>query len=305
LIYSVGLIVSGKGGGASPFGGGETQGSEPLIKSLREAGADDTIKAIVFRVDSPGGAGLGCDYVRREIEKVRVKKPVIVSMSDVAASGGYWVSMDATAIVAHPSTYTGSIGIFSVVPSFAGLYDKLGLNNETFKVGEHADALIGARKMTEAETKRFDDDLHASYVRFVELAAKGRGKTPADMETFAQGRTWLGTQALANGLVDKLGGFDAAIALGKEKAHLGADETVSLQLFDKKKSVLQELLKRDDEDDDSSTHMGVAAALLKHLVDQSGYAVLLRKVPGLDAFTQQVLAGETTFPMVEYRSDIH
>ncbi len=305
LIYSVGLIVSGKGAGTSPFGGGDTQGSEPIIKSLREAADDDKVKAIIFRVDSPGGAGLGCDYVRREVEKARAKKPVIVSMSDVAASGGYWVSMDATAIVAQPSTYTGSIGIFSVVPNLGGLYDKLGLNNETFKVGDHADATIGARKMTDDEAKKFDTDLHASYVRFVELAAKGRNKSATDMETYAQGRTWLGSEAIENGLIDRLGGFDAAIALGKEKANIPAGETVSLKLFDKKKSMLQELLKTDDDEDDGSPEMKLSAVLLKQLVDHTGYGVVLRKVTGLDAFTRQVLSGETTFPLSEYQVDIH
>ena len=303
LIYSVGLIVAGKGGGTSPFGG-DTQGAAPIIKALRDAADDDKVKAIVFRVDSPGGSGMGCDYVRREVEKAQKKKPVIVSMSDYAASGGYWVSMNATAIVAQPSTYTGSIGIFSVVPNLGGLYDKLGLNNETFKVGEHADAIIGARKMTESETKKFDDDLHHTYDRFVALAASGRGKTPEQMEVYAQGRTWLGTQAIERGLVDRLGGFDAAIALGKEKANIPADETVSLQLYDKKKSLLAELLKGDDEDEPSA-QMKVGALLLKQLVEGSGYGVLLRKVPGLDTFTQQVLAGETTFPLVEYRADVH
>lgn len=302
LIYSVGLIVAGKGGGASPFGGGDTQGSDSIIRALREAADDDDVEAIVFRVDSPGGSGLGCDYVRREIERARQKKPVVVSMSDVAASGGYWVSMNASAIVAQPSTYTGSIGIFSVVPNLGGLYDKLGLNNETFKVGVHADALIGARRMSDDEAKKFDDDLRASYVRFVELAAKGRGKTADELEAVAQGRTWLGTQALGNGLIDKLGGFDVAVAVAKEKAHIPEHETVSLQLYDKKKSLLQELL-RPNEEEDGSPELG--ALLLKQVVEHTAYGVLLRKVPGLDVFTQQVLAGQTLFPLMEYQIDLH
>lgn len=306
LIYSVGLIVAGKGGGASPFGGGDTQGSDPIIKALREAVDDDKIKAIILRVDSPGGAGLGCDLVRREVEKARAKKPVIVSMSDVAASGGYWISMDASGIVAQPSTFTGSIGIFSVIPNFSGLWEKMGLNNETFKVGEHADAIIGARKMTDVEFKKYDSELHDSYKRFVTLAAKGRGKTYDEMENVAQGRTWLGSQGIKNGLVDRLGGFDAAIALGKEKANLGADETVTLQPFDKKKSLLQELLSQDDDEESAaaSAQQQLANSMLKELVEHTGYGPLLKKVPGLDAFTKQVLAGETTFPLMEYRIDM-
>lgn len=303
LIYSVGLIVSGKGSN-DPFGGGdETQGSTPLIRSIRRAVEDKDVKAIIFRVDSPGGAGLGCDYVRREIEKARAKKPVIVTMSDVAASGGYWVSMDASAIVAQPSTATGSIGIYTVIPSLGGLYDKLGLNNETFKKGEHADALIAARTMSEAEAKRWDEDLYSSYKRFVDLAAKGRGKGFDEMQELAQGRTWLGSQAQKNGLVDRLGGFDAAIALGKEKAGIPAGETVKLQLFDKPRGFFEELAAKGEDEEDSPE---LAVALMRKTVEASGFAPMLKKVPGLSAFTREVLAGRHhQFPMMEHRVDFH
>ena len=108
--------------GGDPFSGDESQGAQPIIEALRNAMKDDDIKAVVLRVDSPGGAGLGCDPVRREVEKLREKKPVVVSMSDYAASGGYWVSMDASAIVAQPGTLTGSIGIWSVIPNLKGTY---------------------------------------------------------------------------------------------------------------------------------------------------------------------------------------
>lgn len=294
LIYSVGLIVAGKGG-IDPFSGGASQGSDAIIKSLRKAVEDDDVKAIIFRVDSPGGAGLGCDYVRREVEKARAKKPVIVSMSDVAASGGYWVSMDATAIVAQPSTYTGSIGIFAVVPNLGPLYEKLDLNNETFKVGQHADAIIGARKMTDDEAKAFDDNLLGSYKRFVELAAKGRNKPYEVLEPVAQGRTWLGDEALEKGLVDKLGGVDAAIALGKEKAGLPADEPVKLELFTPKKTFVEALLEQEEDEVLTS----VSTLLLQRAIEAAGARPLLRRVPYLGAFSSQVLAGERVFPLMD------
>ncbi|GMU62149.1 MAG: hypothetical protein AMXMBFR34_39120 [Myxococcaceae bacterium] len=300
LIYSVGLIVAGKGDSGG-LGEG-TQGSIPIIRALRRAAEDEDVKAIIFRVDSPGGAGLGCDYVRREIERVREKKPVIVTMSDVAASGGYWVSMDASAIVAHPSTATGSIGIYSVVPSLGGLYEKLALNNETFKKGAHADALIAARLMTEDEAKHFDDDLKKSYDRFVELAAKGRDMNVEAMAEVAQGRTWYGSQAAGNGLVDKLGGFDAAIALGREKAKLPADATVKLESFDKRKSWFEELTGPGDEEDEESPEL--ARALLKQVVDASGLGPLLKKAPFSSAYLRVVLEGkEHVFPMMELHVD--
>jgi protease-4 len=299
LIYSQGIIVAGKGGGSTPLGDGETQGTAPIIEALRRAVEDEKVKAIIFRVDSPGGAGLGCDYIRREIERARAKKPIIVSMSDVAASGGYWVSMDATAIVAQPSTATGSIGIYSVVPNLAGLYDKLALNNETFKRGAHADALIGARKLDEAEAKRFDDDLHASYLRFVELAAKGRSKPVGVMQELAQGRTWYGSSALENGLVDKLGGFPAAIALAKQKAGLAESDTVGLEVFHKRRGLLEQLLNADEDQEEEGS--GIERSLLTRAVERLGLQPLLRRTPFLAPFAQAVLAGETTFPMMEQR----
>lgn len=301
LIYSSGLIVSGKGSDDG-FGGGDgTQGSVPLIRYIRRAVEDENIKAIIFRVDSPGGAGLGCDYIRREIEKAREKKPVIVSMSDVAASGGYWVSMDATAIVAQPTTATGSIGIYTVIPSLGGLYEKLGLNNETFKLGEHADALIAARTMTEDEAKQWDTDLLASYNRFVSLAAKGRQMDVEKMQEFAQGRTWYGTQAKENGLVDELGGFPAAIRLAKAKAGIPDNETAGLKLFDSKRTFIETLLSKDDEDDEQ---FDLASMVLAKTVEASGFKPLLKKVPGLSGFAREVISGrETLFPMSEYQVD--
>jgi protease-4 len=294
LVYSVGLIVAGKGND-------DNQGSEPIIKALRRAVEDEHVKAIVFRVDSPGGAGLGCDYVRREVERAAKKKPVIVSMSDVAASGGYWVSMDATAIVAQPTTATGSIGIFSVIPNFGGLYDKLGLNNEVFKAGAHADALTLARKLSDEEAKRFDDDLFKSYQRFVELAAAGRHKSYDELQEVAQGRTWYGSEALEKGLVDKLGGFPVAIALAKEKAALPASTSVKVELFDKHTSFIEQFLK--GEDDDESPEF--ADVVLGKLLSASGLKPVLRKVPGALPLARAVLAGQTTFPLAEYQVDFH
>lgn len=300
LIYSVGLIVSGKGSD-DPFGGGSNQGSDPLIKSIRRAVEDDDVKAIIFRVDSPGGAGLGCDYVRRELEKAREKKPVIVSMSDVAASGGYWVSMDATAIVAQPSTATGSIGIYTVVPNLGGLYDKLGLNNETFKVGAHADALVAARGFTEEEAKQWDTDLFASYNRFVSLAAEGRHMDNDKMQELAQGRTWLGSEAKEKGLVDELGGFKAAIEVGRAKANIPAGESIGLKLFEKKKSFFEELMTRGEDDDESPE---LAVTMLSKTVEASGLRPLFKKVPGLSGLARELITGhETLFPIAEVQVD--
>lgn len=302
LVYSQGLVVAGKGG-IDPFSGDDSQGSTPIIEAMRKAAEDDKVKAIIFRVDSPGGAGLGCDLVRREVERLREKKPIIVSMSDMAASGGYWVSMDATAIVAQPSTYTGSIGIWSVIPNLKETYAKLDLNQEVFNRGEHADSLNGSRPMNDEEAKVFDTALKVSYDRFVALAAKGRKKTHDQLEEVAQGRTWLGKTAATNGLVDKLGGFEAAIALGKEKANLPAGDSVKLVPFEKKMSFVQQLLAKDEEDDMAGQAINKA---ISHAMEVSGLRTVLKPAMGLSTVARAMLQRrETMFPMAEYQLDIH
>ncbi len=304
LIHAAGLIVAGKGG-LDPFSGDASQGSTPIIKALKKAAEDKDVKAVIFRVDSPGGAGLGCDLVRREVERTAKKKPVIVSMADMAASGGYWVSMDATAIVAEPSTYTGSIGIWSVVPNLKGTYEKLGLNDEVFTRGAHADELNGTRPMDEGEAKRFDDALLASYTRFVELAAQGRHKTHEQMEEIAQGRTWLGKDALGNGLVDKLGGMQTAVNFAKEKAGLKVDEPVKLVSFEEHKTFLQQLLADEDDDDEPAIDAAVDAALSRAF-EQSGLRRVLAPASGLSSMARAILERkETLLLMPEYRVDVH
>jgi len=302
LVYSQGLVVAGKGG-VDPFSGDDSQGSTPIIEAMRKAADDDKVKAIIFRVDSPGGAGLGCDLVRREVARLREKKPIIVSMGDMAASGGYWVSMDATAIVAQPSTYTGSIGIWSVVPNLKGTYEKLDLNPEVFNRGEHADAMNGSRPMNEGEAKVFDTALKVSYDRFVELAAQGRKRTHEQLEEVAQGRTWLGKVAVTNGLVDKLGGFDAAIALGKEKANLPAGDSVKLVSYEKKTTFIQQLLASDEEDDPAAQLLNKA---ISHAMEVSGLRQVIAPASGLSAVARAMLQQrETQFPMAEYQLNIH
>lgn len=303
LVYSQGLVVAGKGG-VDPFSGEDSQGSTPIIEAMRKAVDDEKVKAIIFRVDSPGGAGLGCDLVRREVARLREKKPIIVSMGDMAASGGYWVSMDATAIVAQPSTYTGSIGIWSVIPNLKGTYEKLDLNHEVFTRGAHADMIDGSRPMNDEEAKVFDTALKVSYDRFVELAAKGRKRTHAQLEEVAQGRTWLGKDAVTNGLVDKLGGFETAIALGKEKANLPATDSVKLVSYEKKKSFLQELLAQDEDDEGLGSRL-IGQAVARAL-ETTGLKAVVAPASGLTTVVRAMLMRkETQFPLAEHQLNIH
>jgi protease-4 len=241
LIYSQGLIQEGDDD-FSPLTFETTAGTDPMIRAIRRATKSSSVKAIVFRVDSPGGSGLGCDLVYREILKAKERKPVIVSMSDYAASGGYWVSMGATAIVAQPSTLTGSIGIWGIFPNISGLYDKLGLVEENVKRGKYADMLLGVKKLSEYEKKLLSDRLYQTYKEFVNKAAQSRLMAYNDLEPYAQGRSWMGEQALKYGLIDELGGLDRAIEIAKEKAGIDSTEKVKVVVYTTQKSWIEKLL---------------------------------------------------------------
>jgi len=241
LIYAQGIIQEGDDR-LDPLTMTYSAGTDPIIRALRKAAKSRSVKAIVFRVDSPGGTGLGCDLVWREMLKAKEKKPVIVSMSDYAASGGYWVSMGASAIVALPSTLTGSIGIWSVFPNVSGLYDKLGLVPETLKRGEHADMFLGVKKLSDYEKKLLSDRLLETYRDFVAKAASSRGKSYEELEPYAQGRSWMGEQAQQFALVDELGGLDRAIAIAKQQAGIDITAPVRVIVFTSMKSWLEKLV---------------------------------------------------------------
>ncbi len=241
LIYAQGLIVEGDDQ-FSPLTMATTAGTDPMITAIRRAVKSKSVKAIVYRVNSPGGSGLGCDLVWREILKAKEKKPVVVSMSDYAASGGYWVSMGATAIVAHPSTLTGSIGVWGIFPNISGLYNKLGLIESNVKRGEHADMLLGVKQLSPYEKKLIRENIHSTYVDFVSKAAESRGVTFDELEPVAQGRTWMGEQALQHGLIDELGGIDRAIELAREKAGIDSSESVKVVVYATKKNLFDKLM---------------------------------------------------------------
>jgi protease-4 len=241
LIYSQGVIMEGDDT-IDPISFEESAGTDPMIRAIRNAVKSNSVKAIVFRVDSPGGSGLGCDLVWREILQAKEKKPVIVSMSDYAASGGYWVSMGATAIVAHPSSLTGSIGIWSIFPNIGGFYDKLGLVAENVKRGKHADMFLGSKKLDDYERKLMSDRLFETYKEFVNKAATSRAMTYQQLEPHAQGRAWMGEQAKKYGLVDELGGIDQAIALAKEKANIDSSAQVKVVVYTTKKNWIEKLI---------------------------------------------------------------
>lgn len=219
LIYAVGPILSGTGGGG-PLGGGEVIHGEKTAKAIREAAAEDSVKAIVLRVDSPGGSAVGSDFVWREIERTRKKKPVVVSMSNVAASGGYWISMGADAIVAEPSTITGSIGVVAIHVNALPLLRWAGMTVDTIKLGQRADLMSMLRSWGPEDQARMTDWMKMVYEDFVGKVAKGRGLQEADVEAMARGRIWSGERARELKLVDALGGLREALRLARERAKL-------------------------------------------------------------------------------------
>jgi protease-4 len=235
LIYAVGLISSGESSYDSP--GGEVLGSDTIIDDLRKARADSSIKAIVLRIDSPGGSAIASDVIWREVALTRDVKPVIASMSDVAASGGYYIAMPAHAIVAEPSTLTGSIGVVMVKFVIDGTLKKLGLGLEGVKHGRYADIYSPVRPFSPEERKAIQEQIQAAYDAFVEKAASGRNTTPERIDQVAQGRVWTGRQARQIGLVDELGGLTRALAIAKERARISADAEVELVIYPTRRTI--------------------------------------------------------------------
>ena len=234
VIYAAGIIASGKSTYESP--GGAVVGSDTIVEYLRKARGDEAVKAIVLRVDSPGGSAIASDIIWREVLLTKNQKPVIASMSDVAASGGYYISMPAHAIVAEPSTLTGSIGVVLTKFVIDGTLKKLGMNLEGVSRGKYADIYSPKRPFSPEERARMVENMQATYDTFVEKAAQGRNTTPEKIDAIGQGRVWTGRQAKEIGLVDELGGLDRAVALAKQRAKIAQDTEVELVIYPPKKS---------------------------------------------------------------------
>jgi len=243
LVYAVGDIVPGESV-PGPFGDGTFAAAGTISRGLRQAAADSSIRAIILRVDSPGGSGIASDAIWREVSRARDRKPVIVSMGDAAASGGYYVSMNADLIVAQPSTITGSIGVFSGKLSMKGLYGKLGLSQESVVRGRHAALFSSYEPWTDEERQKIREMNEAFYQTFITKAAEGRHTTPEEIHEVAQGRVWTGAQALETGLVDRLGGLDEAVAAARERVGLPAGSEVRLVVMPEPRGFLDMLLDR-------------------------------------------------------------
>jgi len=240
IIYAAGTITGGKSG-YDPVSGAVI-GSETLIEYIRQVRRDRSVRGIVLRIDSPGGSATASDAVWRELmiaRNEREDRPIVASMSDLAASGGYYIALPAQLIVAQPSTLTGSIGIFGGKIVMGGVYENLGARIESTSIGKHAEIESPVRPYNPDEVKKLDEQLQAFYDQFVEKVATSRHSTPEKIDAMAQGRVWTGQQARERGLVDALGGLDRAIQLTKERAKIPADSDVELIVYPPKKSFYQ------------------------------------------------------------------
>jgi len=234
VVYASGSIESGDGDES-------TIGSERISKAIREARLDSNVKAIVLRVNSPGGSSLASDVIWREMVLAKKEKPVIVSMGDVAASGGYYIACEADAILAHPNTITGSIGVFGLFPNMEKLFEnKLGINVDTVNTNKHSDFGNPYRPVGKDESVVVQKWIEDVYTDFIGKVGKGRGMTPAQVDSIGQGRVWSGVDGKKIGLVDEFGGIKDAIALAAKKAKL---EEYKILELPKQKEPFEELFK--------------------------------------------------------------
>ncbi len=233
VIYAQGDIISGEGS--------EYQiGSGRISKAIRDARRDDKVKAIVLRMNSPGGDALASDVILREVELAKAEKPVIVSMGDLAASGGYYISCKADHIFAEPNTITGSIGVFGVLFNPEELLNnKIGIHFDQVVTNEHADFGDPTRALNEFEEAKILNVIEDIYADFIGHVAKGRGMEVAEVDSIGQGRVWSGSDALEIGLVDELGGIEDALAMAAERAEVDEYRILSLPL---QKNPIQEIL---------------------------------------------------------------
>lgn len=248
IIYASGAIIGGSSSDGT-FGGTQTTGSDTVVKAVNDAAEDSSIKAIILRVDSPGGSALASDLMWHAIENAKAKKkPVVVSMADYAASGGYYISCNADKIVAQPNTLTGSIGMFTGKMNIKGLYTWLGISNEYMTRGKNAGLFRETEKWNESEkAKMVESANNVYYKNFIPKVAKGRGKTTDEIDAIGQGRVWTGTQGKENGLVDEIGGMEKAIEIAKQLANLPADKDVRRVVFPAPRPFFQTLFSANEE----------------------------------------------------------
>lgn len=251
VIYATGDI--GSGSSENSPSGSQSIGSDTMVRAINDARDDKTIKAIVIRVDSPGGSGLASDIIWHAVDAAKQKKPVVISMSDVAASGGYYISAAANKIIAEPSTITGSIGVVAGKPVLRGFYDWLGISNEYVMRGKNAGMFRETEKFSPDERAKFEDWIKTTYYEdFIPKVARGRNKDVQYVDSIGQGRVWTGGQAKERGLVDEFGGLDRAVEIAKQLANIPADKSVRRVILPYPQTFLQQLMNTSSDEDEAT-----------------------------------------------------
>jgi len=254
VIYAEGDIVTGKGSDGNI-------GSTKFAEAIRKARLDDKVKAVVLRINSPGGSSLASDVIYREVLLTKKVKPIIASMSDVAASGGYYIAMACDTIVAHPNTITGSIGVFGVLPNIQPLLaDKLGITVDRVTTGKFSDLPTITRPLSDFEKKVLQGEVNNIYADFTAKAALGRHMPVERLRRLASGRVWSGIEAKNNGLVDVLGDYETALKIAAARAHLKADD-YRVQRLPRQKSSFENLFAMFGNDDDDAKATALKAEL--------------------------------------------
>lgn len=271
IVYASGVINSGKQ--QSPF---QEAGiySETFIKNLRKAADDEDVNGIIIRIDSPGGSAFASDEMWAAIQEVRKRKPVFASMSDVAASGGYYMAMACDTIIAHPATITGSIGVIMALPNLSGTMNKIGVTIDTIAMGASANFMNPTLPLSDAERERLHGYGANTYRRFVQKVATSRGKEYEETRLLARGRVWTGAAALERGLVDIKGGLNTAINAMKQR--LGVEEpgsSVKILRFPKQTDGLEailEMFRSADESESDNSDEPSAAQIMTAVVQRYG-----------------------------------
>jgi protease IV len=223
------------------FGNTGVISSGAFAKAIRQVRDDRSIKGVILRVNSPGGDASASDEILHELKLLSRAKPLVVSMSDLAASGGYFISVTGDPIVSYPNTITGSIGVLYLKPNVRDLYNKLGIQEDLLSRGKLADIDSESQPLSDAGRQKLHESIEATYVSFVSKVATARKKSYAQIDPIAQGRVWMGTQALQNGLIDQLGGLNRAIAMVRQRAHLSATGDTNLLIYPPRRTLFDVL----------------------------------------------------------------
>jgi protease-4 len=283
LVFGDGTILQTSGSGLARGG----FGSDVIGRALEDAAEDERVRAIVLRINSPGGSSLASDHLWRSVRRARKHKPVVVSMADAAASGGYYVASAADAIVAEPATVTGSIGIFFQRIALGGLYDKLDIHAELIERGRFSGLMAGGKPLTPDERERTRAFIRAGYDEFLDRVSTGRGLPTERVDELGQGRVWLGASAREEGLVDEMGGLYTAVARAKREAGIPPEVDPQRLLFPGPRSVreqVRDLLS-------ASSRRDLVSGLARDLLP----AALPELIPDLVRASSELLDGELAY----------